>query len=70
MTNAEKRARKLIALRSTEDIIRDFELTEHINDPEIPMIRGWYMDELENRDAEAFDKWLDSTEDSPRKFYL
>ena len=36
----------------------------------MPMIRGWYMDELENRDAEAFDKWLDSKEESPRKFYL
>lgn len=33
-------------------------------------IRGWYMDELENRDAEAFDKWFDSKEESPRKFYL
>ena len=57
-------------MKLLEDIIRDFELTEHINNPEMPMIRGWYMDELENRDAEAFDKWLDSKEESPRKFYL
>ena len=65
MTNTEKRARRLIASQSTVDIIRDFELTE-----QMPMIRGWYMDELKSRDAEAFDKWLDSTEESPRKFYL
>ena len=65
MTNVEKRARRLIASQSTVDIIRDFELTE-----QMPMIRGWYMDELKSRNAEAFEKWIDSTEESPRKFYL
>ena len=65
MTNTEKRARRLIASQSTVDIIRDFELTE-----QMPMIRGWYMDELKSRNAEAFEKWIDSAEESPRKFYL
>ena len=70
MTKAEERARFLIAHRTMEQLIEDFEITETNNDPYIPTVRGWIMDELENRDAEAFDKWIDSNEESPRKFYL
>ena len=70
MTTAEIKARKLIEGRTTEQLITDFETTEHLNTPEIPMVRGWYMDELEERDSEAFDKWIESDEESPRKFYL
>lgn len=70
MTTAEKKARNLIASRSTEQLVKDFEITEHLNTPEVPMVRGWYMDELEKRDQEAFEKWIDSLEDSPRKFFL
>jgi hypothetical protein len=70
MTTAEQKARKLIASRSTENLIKDFELTETNNDPYIPTVRGWIMDELEKRDAEAFEKWIDSDDASPRNFYL
>jgi hypothetical protein len=70
MTVAEQKARTLIASRSTEELVRDFEVTENLNTPEVPMIRGWYMDELEKRDQEAFDSWIDSDEESPRKFFL
>lgn len=70
MTAAEIKARKLIEGRTTEQLIKDFETTEHLNTPEVPIVRGWYMDELEKRDPEAFDKWIDSDEESPRKFYL
>lgn len=70
MTDAEARARKLISTRSIEDLVRDFEVTEVLNTPEIPMVRGWYMDELEKRDSEAFEKWIDSDEESPRKFFI
>ena len=70
MTDAEARARKLIATRNIEDLIRDFEITEVLNTPEIPMVRGWYMDELEKRDSKAFEKWIDSDEESPRKFFI
>ena len=70
MTTAEKKARDLIASRTTEQLVKDFETTEHLNTPEVPTVRGWYMDELEKRDADAFDKWIDSYEDSPRKFFL
>lgn len=70
MTAAEKRARTLIAGRTTAELVGDFEVTEFLNTPETPMIRGWYMDELEKRDATAFADWIDSDEESPRKFYL
>lgn len=67
---AEQRARKLIASRTMEQLITNFEITETLNGSEVPMVRGWIMDELEKRDPEAFDKWLDSYVDSPRKFFL
>lgn len=70
MTEAEMKARKLIEGRTTEQLITDFETTENLNTPEVPMIRGWYMDELEKRDPEAFEAWIDSLEDSPRNFFL
>lgn len=70
MTTAEKKARDLIASRTTEELVRDFEMTEYLNTSEAPMIRGWMMDELKKRDAKAFDKWIDSLYDSPRAFYL
>lgn len=69
MTKAEERARKMIKGLSTIKLVEQFELTEITNDPHIYIVRGWLMDELEERDAEAFDKWIDSYEDSPRKFY-
>lgn len=67
---AEKKARELVAGRTTEQLITDFELTNKSKDPYIYIVRGWLMDELEKRDAEAFDKWIDSYDDSPRKYYL
>lgn len=70
MTAAETKARKLIAGRTIEQIITDFELTETVNDSHIYIVRGWYMDELEKRDAAAFEKWIDSDEVSPREFYI
>ena len=67
---AEQRAIKLIASRTMEQLITSFEITETLNGPDVPTVRGWIMDELEKRDPEAFDKWLDSYVDSPRKFFL
>lgn len=67
---AEQRARKMIASRTMEQLITNFEITETLNGPEVPMVRGWIMDELEKRDPEAFDKWLDAYVDSPRKYFL
>lgn len=69
MTAIEKMARAQIASQTTEQIVEQFEMTENLNTPEAPMVRGWYMDELESRDAEAFWNWVDSNEDSPRAFF-
>ena len=70
MTVAEQKARYLLTLRTTEQLIGDFEATETVNDSAIYMVRGWLMDELESRNAQAFEAWIDSDEVSPRKFYM
>ena len=69
MTAAEQEARTKIEALTTKEIIFQFELTETINNAHIPTVRGWLMDELEKRNPEAFEEWIDSEEDSPRKFY-
>ena len=69
MTPAEKKARELIATRTTEEIIDQFELTELIDDEDISTVRGWYMDELAKRNPAAFDAWIEAFTDSPRQFF-
>ena len=44
---------------STKQLIEVFVMTGKNNDENIPTVRGWIMDELEERNPEAFDKWLD-----------
>jgi hypothetical protein len=70
MTNAEAKARNLIAGLTLEDLITQFEMTETINDKDIYMVRGWMMDELENRNPKAYEEWLDGYTESPRQYYL
>lgn len=70
MSKAEQKARKMIEGLSLEKIIEQFEMTELIDTEEISIVRGWYMDELEKRNPEAFDKWIDAYTESPREFYL
>ena len=69
MSKAESKARALIAAQSTAKLIEQFELTELVNDSSVYTVRGWLMDELESRNPSAFDRWIDSTEDSPRAFF-
>lgn len=68
MTATEK-AQVLLSKQSTKDLITQFELTETVTDSHVYIVRGWIMDELEKRNPEAFDKWVDSDEESPRKFF-
>ena len=70
MTVAEQKARYLLTLRTIPELVADFEATETVNDSAIYMVRGWLMDELENRNSTAFENWIESNEESPRKFYL
>ncbi len=64
---------ELFAKMSTEQIIEQFVMTGNMEyTPELPTVRGWYMDELEARNPEAFAAWLDM--DAPEdedlyKFY-
>lgn len=37
---------------------------------EAPTVRGWVIDELEKRNPVAFEEWVLSNEDSPRRFFL
>lgn len=71
MTNAEKKARELIAKLSTENLLSQWELTTNCNDVNIPTVRGWLMDELEKRNPEAFNEWLDKdAEDEALREYM
>ena len=76
MTFGEKKAKLNFAARlmlqsqDIEFIVACIEDTNDMSQPEMPTVRGLLMDELERRDARAFEAWLDSHEDSPRKFYI
>lgn len=62
MTAPEIRARKMIAKLSLPKLLDQWELTATTKDENIHIVRGWLMDELEKRNPEAFDKWIDSEE--------
>ena len=71
MTNPEAIARMKLQMRPLKDLIRDFIITGAIHDPHIPTVRGWIMDELERRNPEAYDAWLEGPardEDLPKYF--
>ena len=55
------KAHELIKQRTTDDAEPSQEL---------PIVRGWLMDELEKRNPVAFSCWLESNEPSPRKFFV
>lgn len=68
---ATAKARQLTRSRSLEQLITDFELTNELAITEdVATVRGWLLDELQDRNKEAFDEWLNSWEDSPRQFFL
>lgn len=60
MTALEKRAKNLIAGLTTSQLLDQWESTTTMTDPNTPTLRGWFMDELEKRFPDQFDKWLDS----------
>ena len=59
MSTAETKARSILKSRTTEQLVSDFLVTTTNRDPYIPTVRGWIMDELEARNPEAFEAWLD-----------
>lgn len=72
MTKQEQEAREMLSNATLGDLLDEWELTSNINDPEIATVRGWLMDELESRNPEAFNKWLDqdAPEDSQLREYM
>lgn len=62
--------RKPLAVLTLGQLVEVFELTDSHNSPEIPEVRGAVMDELEARNLQAFEAWIDSATNSPRSFFL
>lgn len=71
MANAEKKAKEMISKQTLDQLLTQWELTSVINDENIPTVRGWLMEELEKRNPEAFNKWLDEdAEDENLRDYM
>lgn len=72
MTNTEKQAKELLENATLTDLLDEWELTSNIRTPEIATVRGWLMDELESRNPEAFNAWLDQDEpeDADLKWFM
>ena len=72
MTTQEAEAREMISNLTLSDLLDEWELTTNINSPNIYTVRGWLMDELEKRNPEAFNKWLDmdAPEDSDLRSFM
>lgn len=72
MTKAEMKAKELLSNMTLADLLEEWELTSNIRTPEIATVRGWLMDELESRNPEAFNAWLDQDEpeDADLKWFM
>lgn len=67
------RAQQILKGMTIEQLLGQWELTTDNNDENISIVRGWLMDEIESRNPEGFDAWLDdedSTDENLRKYIL
>ena len=74
MQNKELTAVETISAMTTAAIIEAFELTNgRQKEDGLPMVRGWLMYELEARNHNAFDAWMDCSDASiahmPSRFF-
>jgi hypothetical protein len=73
MTVAEMKMKSKVSSLTTAQLCETFELTNANNDTSIPIVRGSIMDELEARDLQAFNAWMEceivSDMDKPSKFF-
>lgn len=44
----------------TADLIETWDVVEGMSDMEAVMMRGWIIDELEQRDPDALNAWIES----------
>lgn len=56
---AEARARAIVANAQLSDLLDEWELTTNMKGLEVAKVREWLLDELESRNPEAFNEWLD-----------
>lgn len=73
-TATTPKAAAVIKAMTTRELIDTFILSDSVNDPNVYTVRGWLMDELERRNPEAFDAWLESDDcmegsETLRKYY-
>ena len=62
---------KSLEKMSTGKLVELFSLTTNMSDENIPTVRGWLMDEIEKRNPEGFERWLDgSAEDADLAKYV
>jgi len=58
---------------TTKQLCEAFTLTNNNHSEEIPVVRGWIMDELESRNSDSFDLWMDADDaslmDNPSHFF-
>lgn len=67
----ERRARTLLENAQLADLLEEWGMTANWRSPEVAQVRGWLMDELEKRNPEAFNAWLESdAEDIALKDYM
>lgn len=57
---------------TTDQLLTAWETTEYLNIPEIHIVRGWLMDEIERRNPDGFNAWLDqdAPEDTDLRKYV
>lgn len=73
MTKQEIIARDTLKNCSLEKLLDLWELTDTMKGQQVPTVRGWLMDEIERRNLDGFDAWMDqdAAEDQDlRRFVL
>lgn len=66
-----ERQKEVLSKMSMENLVETFYMTERMIGEHIPTVRGWIMDEIEKRNPEGFERWLDgSAEDADLAKYV
>lgn len=72
MFKNEEDERIFLKCQQLADLLEEWEITSSVAySPEIAIVRGWLMDEIERRNPEAFNAWLDGdAKDAELKWYM
>ena len=69
MINMKNKLKNKIKTLTMKQLIEIFETLTNKTEEEL-IVRDYIMDELEDRDAEAFDNWLDDETDGDLRKYF